>query len=202
VVAAGNRVEDRALVRSLSSALINRVVVLQVRVDTDEWLAWADANRVRDEVRSYIRYKPEALMRPVPGTSQPFSTPRAWASLGRALDLAEAGGLLTPEVRKALARGKVTPRDADSFRRWVERGQTSKLSAAMEELLNMSLAELELSVRATNCLESEGITTVRDLVVRTEDELLEIRNFGETTLREVKSKLAGFDLSLGMRLPD
>ena len=56
----------------------------------------------------------------------------------------------------------------------------------LERKLNMSLAELELSVRATNCLESEGITTVRDLVIRTDEELLEVRNFGETTLKEVK----------------
>jgi DNA-directed RNA polymerase subunit alpha len=71
----------------------------------------------------------------------------------------------------------------------------------MERKLNMSLAELELSVRATNCLESEGITTVRDLVIRTDEELLEVRNFGETTLREVKSKLAEHGLHLGMKLP-
>jgi hypothetical protein len=67
--------------------------------------------------------------------------------------------------------------------------------------LNMSLAELELSVRATNSLESEGITTVRDLVIRTDDELLEVRNFGETTLKEVKAKLAERGLRLGMKLP-
>jgi DNA-directed RNA polymerase subunit alpha len=71
----------------------------------------------------------------------------------------------------------------------------------MERKLNMSLAELELSVRATNCLESEGITTVRDLVIRTDDELLEVRNFGETTLKEVKSKLQERGLHLGMKLP-
>jgi DNA-directed RNA polymerase subunit alpha len=71
----------------------------------------------------------------------------------------------------------------------------------LERKLNMSLAELELSVRATNCLESEGITTVRDLVIRGDDELLEVRNFGETTLREVKSKLAERGLHLGMKLP-
>ena len=59
----------------------------------------------------------------------------------------------------------------------------------LERKLNMSLAELELSVRATNCLESEGITTVRDLVIRNDEELLEVRNFGETTLKEVKTKL-------------
>lgn len=63
----------------------------------------------------------------------------------------------------------------------------------------MSLAELELSVRATNCLESEGISTVRDLVMRTEEELLEVRNFGETTLKEVKIKLEERNLKLGLR---
>src|SRR5246500_3108703 len=71
----------------------------------------------------------------------------------------------------------------------------------LERKLNMSLAELELSVRATNCLESEGITTVRDLVIRTDEELLEVRNFGETTLKEVKSKLQERGMHLGMKLP-
>jgi DNA-directed RNA polymerase subunit alpha len=71
----------------------------------------------------------------------------------------------------------------------------------LERKLSLSLAELELSVRATNCLESEGITTVRDLVIRTDEELLEVRNFGETTLREVKAKLAERGLALGMKMP-
>jgi DNA-directed RNA polymerase subunit alpha len=71
----------------------------------------------------------------------------------------------------------------------------------LERKLNMSLAELELSVRATNCLESEGITTVRDLVMRAEDELLEVRNFGETTLKEVKQKLQERGMHLGMKMP-
>ena len=71
----------------------------------------------------------------------------------------------------------------------------------LERKLNMSLAELELSVRATNCLESEGITTVRDLLMRSDDELLEVRNFGETTLKEVKSKLEERGMKLGMKIP-
>ena len=71
----------------------------------------------------------------------------------------------------------------------------------LERKLNMSLAELELSVRATNCLESEGITTVRDLVMRSEDELLEVRNFGDTTLKEVKGRLAEKNMVLGMKIP-
>ena len=75
------------------------------------------------------------------------------------------------------------------------------VDAELERKLNMSLAELELSVRATNCLESEGITTVRDLVIRSPEELLEVRNFGETTLREVQAKLEERGLTLGMRIP-
>ena len=73
--------------------------------------------------------------------------------------------------------------------------------AVFESKLNMSLAELKLSVRASNCLETENINTVRDLVTRTEDELLEVRNFGDTTLAEVKERLAELGLHLGMRVP-
>jgi DNA-directed RNA polymerase subunit alpha len=75
------------------------------------------------------------------------------------------------------------------------------LDPATETKLAMSLAELDLSVRAMNCLESENITTVRDLVSRSESQLLDVRNFGETTLEEVKQKLADIGLRLGMRVP-
>ncbi|HEX3999911.1 MAG TPA: DNA-directed RNA polymerase subunit alpha [Pirellulales bacterium] len=72
---------------------------------------------------------------------------------------------------------------------------------ASEAKLNMSLAELKLSVRATNCLENENIHTVRELVSRTEDQLMDVRNFGDTTLREVRDKLTEMGLRLGMRMP-
>jgi DNA-directed RNA polymerase subunit alpha len=75
------------------------------------------------------------------------------------------------------------------------------LDASMESKLAMPLADLNLSVRASNCLESENIMTVRDLVTRSEDALLEVRNFGETTLTEVRNKLRDLGLHLGMRLP-
>ncbi len=83
----------------------------------------------------------------------------------------------------------------------VEADQTAhaggeQVDTERERILSMSLAELELSVRATNCLESEGITTVRDLVNRTEPQLLNVRNFGETTLKEVRQKLRQYDLEL------
>jgi hypothetical protein len=115
VVAAGNRMQDRALVRAMSSALVNRVTLLHVRVDVDEWLDWARRQRVRPEILSFIAYMPDALMRPVPGDPTPFSTPRAWAALSRSLDMAEASGILTRETRRALAFGRLSAEDAAVF---------------------------------------------------------------------------------------
>jgi MoxR-like ATPase len=115
VVAAGNRMQDRALVRAMSSALINRVTILHVRVDVSEWLAWAEKNGVRPEVRGFISYMPEALMRPVPAEPVPFSTPRAWTLLSRALDLAQGSRILTNEMRRILAFGRVSAEDAAVF---------------------------------------------------------------------------------------
>lgn len=112
VVAAGNRVQDRALVRALSSALINRVTLLHLRVDVQEWLDWGKANGVRGDILSFISYMPDALMRPVPGEPAPFSTPRAWTLLSRALDMAEASGILNRATRRALAFGRLSAEDA------------------------------------------------------------------------------------------
>ncbi len=115
VVAAGNRTQDRALVRSLSSALVNRVTILHLRVDAGEWQDWAAKNGIRAEIRGFVANMPDALMRPVPAEPVPFSTPRAWALLSRALDLAEGAGILTRETRRALAFGRLSAEDAAVF---------------------------------------------------------------------------------------
>ena len=81
------------------------------------------------------------------------------------------------------------------------RGGPGSAEAQLDSKLNLPVAELKLSVRASNCLEAEGIQTLRDLVQRSEDQLLEVRNFGETTLTEVREKLSGHGLHLGMRVP-
>jgi DNA-directed RNA polymerase subunit alpha len=70
----------------------------------------------------------------------------------------------------------------------------------LQQKLNMTIQELDLSVRANNCLESAKIGTVRDLVKKTDADLLKVRSFGKTSLREVKRKLADLGLSLGMDL--
>ncbi len=71
---------------------------------------------------------------------------------------------------------------------------------ALRDKLNKSVAELELSVRASNCLQSDGIVTLHDLVTRGESDMLKIRNFGRTSLKEVKEKLGALGLSFGMEL--
>jgi DNA-directed RNA polymerase subunit alpha len=75
------------------------------------------------------------------------------------------------------------------------------IDAALEAKLNMPITELRFSVRATNCLDCSDIRTVRDLVQKTEDQLMEIRNFGETTLVEVRQLLGELGMHLGMKVP-
>lgn len=84
----------------------------------------------------------------------------------------------------------------------VEFEETEKqIDAEREELkrkLNMSVNEIELSVRAANCLNNANITTVGELAQKTEAEMLKYRNFGKKSLNEIKGKLQELGLSLGM----
>src|SRR6185437_9561381 len=68
----------------------------------------------------------------------------------------------------------------------------------LKKLLNMSVNEIELSVRAANCLNNANITTVGQLAMKTESEMLKYRNFGKKSLNEIKEKLAALGLTLGM----
>src|SRR5438309_3499475 len=70
----------------------------------------------------------------------------------------------------------------------------------LKKLLNMSVNEIELSVRAANCLNNANITTVGQLAMKTEAEMLKYRNFGKKSLNEIKEKLAALNLTLGMNI--
>jgi DNA-directed RNA polymerase subunit alpha len=116
-------------------------------------------------------------------------------SLGPEMALVEAAKILRKHLNPFVQYSELGPRVTSA-----SRGGTIGIDASVESKLGMTLAELKLSVRAMNCLESENIHTVRDLVSRNEDQLLEVRNFGETTLKEVKEKLTELGLRLGMRV--
>ena len=89
-------------------------------------------------------------------------------------DLAVEGGVLAPE------------------------GDETAKKREMDDLLSKSVDMLDLSVRSKNCLDSENILTIRELVIMSEQELLKVRNFGKTSLKEVKNKLSALGLGLGL----
>ncbi len=76
--------------------------------------------------------------------------------------------------------------------------KVSDEQAKLKKLLNMSVNEIELSVRAANCLNNANITTVGQLAMKTEQEMLKYRNFGKKSLNEIKKKLSDLGLTLGM----
>ncbi|MFP4353709.1 MAG: DNA-directed RNA polymerase subunit alpha [Phycisphaerae bacterium] len=119
-------------------------------------------------------------------------------------------GTITPEMAMVEA-AKILRKHLNPFVQYFELGEQiveSGASEADEEIdqelqnkLDMSVHELDLSVRANNCLESAKVETVRDLVQYQEGDLLKIRSFGKTSLREVKRKLTDLGLTLGMKVP-
>jgi DNA-directed RNA polymerase subunit alpha len=119
-------------------------------------------------------------------------------------------GTVTPEMALVEA-GKILRKHINPFVQYFEVGEetvSAEAAAAAgvdEELirkLDMSIEQLDLSVRASNCLESARINTVAQIVTMTEPELLKLRSFGRTSLREVKRKLQDIGLDLGIELPE
>ena len=121
-------------------------------------------------------------------------------------------GTITPEMALVEA-ARILRKHLDPFILYFEVGRelpaekhevagelrpASEIPDELERKLNMTIEELDLSVRAQNCLESENIQTVRDLITKTETELLAVRNLGKTSLQDIKDKLAKLGLSLGM----
>lgn len=119
-------------------------------------------------------------------------------------------GTVTPEMAMVEA-AKILRKHLNPFVQYFELGEDrvseeAAAAAGVDEglirKLDMSIADLDLSVRASNCLESAKIDTVAQLVTFTEPELLKLRAFGRTSLREVKRKLIDLELDLGMQLPE
>ncbi len=119
-------------------------------------------------------------------------------------------GTITPEMALVEA-AKILRKHINPFVQYFELGEETvagelpaeepekQVDQELEAKLNTPIQELELSVRASNCLESVKVETVRQLVQMTDADLLKIRSFGKTSLREIKRKLADIGLSLGMK---
>ena len=87
-------------------------------------------------------------------------------------------------------------KNAIEFEETVDKQDDEKMK--LKKLLNMSVNEIELSVRAANCLNNANITTVGQLAMKSEAEMLKYRNFGKKSLNEIKDKLTALGLALGM----
>jgi DNA-directed RNA polymerase subunit alpha len=111
--------------------------------------------------------------------------------------LVEAGKILRKHVNPFVQYfeiGTATVEEAQSS----EVEEEKQVDGQLTEKLKMPIQELDLSVRASNCLEASHIETVEQLVKMTEADLLKLRSFGKTSLREIIRKLADIGLSLGM----
>jgi len=119
-------------------------------------------------------------------------------------------GTLTPEMAMVEA-AKILRKHLNPFVQYFELGEqvvesvtpevVVEVDDELQQKFSMSVHELELSVRANNCLEAAKIETVGQLAGMNESDLLKIRSFGKTSLREVKRKLQDLGLSLGMSVP-
>lgn len=116
VVGAGNRAQDSAIVKTMSSALINRMFHVQMKADPRQWIKWAKANGLHPWVIDYITQRPDHLFAEPPKTEEPFSTPRSWHMLSDALTEYGAGKReISGDILKMLAYGSLSPSHAGMF---------------------------------------------------------------------------------------
>jgi hypothetical protein len=128
VIGAGNRSHDSAIVKTMSSALINRMLHVHIRVSHRDWLAWAMKNNIHELVMEYIQTRPDQLCAAPPKHEEPFSTPRSWHILSDAFH--EYGNRLTDHTLEILLYGCLSPQHATQFKGYMrQRNSKYKLSA-------------------------------------------------------------------------
>ena len=116
VVGAGNRTQDSAIVKTMSSALVNRMFHVQMKTDAGQWLEWAYENGLYPWVIDYITQRPDHLFSVPPKTEEPFSTPRSWHMLSDILKEYGAGEKELPEdTLRMLVYGCVSASHAGMF---------------------------------------------------------------------------------------
>jgi len=121
VIGAGNRAQDSAIVRQMSSALINRMVHIHLVSSPREWINWARKNELHPWVVDYIALRPDHLSAPSPKVEQAFSTPRSWHMLSDALK--SFGDAIDDSSLKLIANGCVSPTHAGQFLAYVHQLQ-------------------------------------------------------------------------------
>jgi hypothetical protein len=119
VIGAGNRAQDSAIVKPMSSALMNRMLHVHLTVSHREWLTWAAGAGIHSLVIEYIQNRPDHLWSQPPKHEEPFSTPRSWHILSDALR-GYGEGEISERWLEALAFGCLTPHHAGQFKAFVK----------------------------------------------------------------------------------
>ncbi len=114
MIGAGNRAQDAAIVKPLSSALINRMLHISLRANSRDWLTWAGKNNIHPLIISYMQLRPDHLWAKPPKHEEPFSTPRSWHMLSDTFQAYQKKAL-NEEVVDILASGLLTPAHARQF---------------------------------------------------------------------------------------
>ena len=117
VVGAGNRAQDSAITKPMSSALLNRMFHVELRADSRLWLEWAAGHGIHPWVYDYICTRPDQLWSQPSKTEEPFSTPRSWHMLSDALNSCGSG--VTEQEIAILANGCLTAAHATQFTAYV-----------------------------------------------------------------------------------
>ena len=112
--------------------------------------------------------------------------------------LVEAAKILRKHLNPFVHYFDIGPELQQASKREDEEEKQAKFIEDLRAKLARPISELDLSVRASNCLTVEGIETLGDLVKMTESMMLEVKNLGKTSLKEIKKKLTDAALSLGM----
>ncbi len=116
IIGAGNRAQDSAIVKTMSSALINRMFHVQMKADARQWIKWAQSEGLHSWVIDYIIQRPDHLFAEAPKTEEPFSTPRSWHMLSDALYEYGAGTReIEPNLLKTIVYACLTPGHAGMF---------------------------------------------------------------------------------------
>jgi hypothetical protein len=118
VIGAGNRAQDSAIVRPMSSALMNRMIHVHLKASHRDWLAWAADNGIHPWVIDYIQNRPDHLWVQPPKTEEPFSTPRSWHMLSDAIK--ECGETISDEMLESLAFGCLSLHHATQFKGFIK----------------------------------------------------------------------------------
>jgi hypothetical protein len=118
VIGAGNRAQDSAIVKPMSSALLNRMVHVHLRVSHRDWLEWAGVNGIHPLVLEYIQLRPDHLWSQPPKHEEPFSSPRSWHMLSDALKVYGDG--ISESGLEVLAFGCLSPHQAGQFKAFIK----------------------------------------------------------------------------------